>query len=134
MRLNRRFTLAAAVVGALVVSSVALAAGGVAGTYKTTITNSGQLNGKWVARARQGRHLHGGDERQGTGSREILGDRDDDHVRARAGSGCAGSGMYAWKKSGKTVTFIRKRETASCQRTRSGAHSSVHAGAVGRTR
>jgi len=31
------------------------------------------------------------------------------------GSGCTGAGTYAWKKSGKTMTFARKRETSSCQ-------------------
>ena len=31
------------------------------------------------------------------------------------GSGCTGAGTYAWKRSGKTMTFIRKRETSSCQ-------------------
>ena len=31
------------------------------------------------------------------------------------GSGCAGSGTYAWKKSGKTMRFIRKREHPTCQ-------------------
>jgi hypothetical protein len=30
-------------------------------------------------------------------------------------SGCAGSGTYGWKKSGRTITFVRKREHASCQ-------------------
>ena len=42
---------------------------------------------------------------------EVLGDRDDDHA-ARAGSRCGGAGTYAWKRSGKTMTFIRKREAA----------------------
>jgi len=31
------------------------------------------------------------------------------------GSGCTGAGTYTWKKSGKTMTFARKRETSSCQ-------------------
>jgi hypothetical protein len=31
------------------------------------------------------------------------------------GSGCTGAGTYAWKRSGKTMTFVRKRETPSCQ-------------------
>ena len=38
----------AAVAAAIAVSSVALAAGGVAGTYAATIKNSNHLNGKWV--------------------------------------------------------------------------------------
>jgi hypothetical protein len=35
--------------------------------------------------------------------------------RESGGSGCAGRGTYAWKKSGKTLRLIRKREAASCQ-------------------
>ena len=31
------------------------------------------------------------------------------------GSGCTGAGTYAWKRSGKTVSFTKKRESASCQ-------------------
>jgi hypothetical protein len=31
------------------------------------------------------------------------------------GSACTGAGTYAWKKAGKVVTFVRKRESASCQ-------------------
>ena len=48
MRLSRRFALTAAAVGALVVSSVALATGGVVGTYTATITKPSQLTGKWT--------------------------------------------------------------------------------------
>jgi hypothetical protein len=35
--------------------------------------------------------------------------------RESGGSGCSGSGTYAWKKSGKTLKLARKREAASCQ-------------------
>jgi len=115
MRLNRRFTLAAAVLGALVVSSVALAAGGVAGTYKATIQNSGHLNGKWVlvltkggtyTVSMNGHALARG--RYAATAKAITFDRE-------TGSDCSGAGVYAWKKAGKTITFIRKRESASCR-------------------
>lgn len=115
MRPNRRFTLAAAFLGALVVSSVALGAGGVAGTYKTTITNSGHLNGKWVvvlakggtySVAMNGNTLARG--RYSATATTITFDRE-------TGSDCSGPGVYAWKRSGKTVTFARKRETAGCR-------------------
>jgi hypothetical protein len=36
-------------------------------------------------------------------------------LRESADRGCGGSGTYAWKKSGKTLRFIRKRESPSCQ-------------------
>ena len=114
MRSNSRFIFAAAVLGALVVSSVALAAGGVVGTYKTTIRDSGHLNGKWAFELAKG----------GTYTVSMNG-----HALARgryaatattitfsreSGSGCSGAGVYAWKKSGKTMTFTRRRESASC--------------------
>ena len=115
MRLNRRFTLAAALLGALVVSSVALGAGGVAGTYKTTITNSGHLNGKWVVVLAKGGtytvSMNGKPLARGRYSATpttITFDRE-------TGSDCSGAGVYAWKRSGKTVTFVRKREIASCR-------------------
>jgi hypothetical protein len=92
----------------------------VAGTYKATITNSGHLNGEWVIVLSKG----------GTYAVALNGD-----VGARGrysatattitfyretGSSCSGAGVYAWKtyawrKWGKTITFVRKRETASCR-------------------
>jgi hypothetical protein len=115
MRLDRRFILAAVVLGALVFSSAALAAGGVAGTYKTTIQNSGHLNGKWVivlakggtyTVSMNGHALARG--RYSATATTITFDRE-------TGSDCSGAGVYAWKKSGKTMTFIRERESASCR-------------------
>ena len=115
MRLGRRFVLAAAVGGALVVSSVALAAGGVVGTYTATIKNSNHLNGKWVVAftkggtytvAQNGNTLVRG--KYSATATTITFAREN-------GSGCNGSGTYAWKRSGKTITFTRKREHASCQ-------------------
>ncbi len=31
-----------------------------------------------------------------------------------SGSGCNGSGTYAWKKTATTMRFVRKREAPSC--------------------
>jgi hypothetical protein len=115
MRLIRRFTFAALLLAALVVSSVALGAGGLAGTYKATITNSGHLNGKWVVVltksgtytvSMNGNALARG--RYSATATAVTFDRE-------TGSDCSGAGVYAWKTSGKTVTFVRKRETASCR-------------------
>jgi hypothetical protein len=110
----RRFTFAAAVVGALVVSSVAFASGGVVGTYKTTIRNSGHLNGKWgLELARGGTYIvsMNGDAlargRYSATATTIT-------FSNETNSGCSGRGLYAWKKSGKTMSFTRKREAASC--------------------
>ena len=113
MRFIRRFTFAAAVVAALVVSSVALAAGGVVGKYTTTVNSPSELKGKWVLTlaksgtytvARNGKALA-----RGTYSATAT------TITLREPAGCGGSGTYAWKKSGKTMTFARKRESPSCQ-------------------
>jgi hypothetical protein len=110
----RRLTLAAAVV-ALVASSAALAAGGVVGTYKTTIRNSGHLNGKWgLVLARGGSYtvsMNGAALARGSYAAAAT----TITFSGEKNSGCSGRGVYAWTKSGNTLTFIRKRETASCK-------------------
>jgi hypothetical protein len=115
MRLSTRLVPAAAVVGALVVSSVALASGSVVGTYTATITKSNHLNGKWVlvltkggtyTIAQNGNTLVRG--KYAATATTITFPRE-------PASGCTGSGTYAWKRSGKTMTFVVKREPASCQ-------------------
>jgi hypothetical protein len=109
------FALAGVVTLAVGVSSVALAAGGVAGTYTTTIKSPAQIKGKWVLTlasagtynvALNGKALARG--RYSATATTIT-------FREPARSGCGGSGTYAWKKSGKTLTFTRKREAASCR-------------------
>ena len=115
MRLSRRITLAAAVVGALVASSVAVAAGGLTGTYATTVKSPAQLKGKWTIIFAKG----------GTYSVAVNGEtvaRGKYSATAKSvtlfreqGSGCTGSGTYAWQRSGKAMTFVRKREASSCQ-------------------
>jgi hypothetical protein len=114
MTLTRRFVIAAAVGAALVVSSVALAAGGVGGTYAATIKNANHLNGKWVIVLKGGTYTvaqNGNTLARGkyTATATTI------TFAREPASGCAGSGTYAWKKSGKTITFVRKREHPSCQ-------------------
>jgi hypothetical protein len=114
MKPVRASILVAAVVGTLVVASAALAAGGVAGTYKTTIRDSGHLNGKWTLGftpsgiytvSMNGEALSKG-RYSATATTITLSHEID--------SGCTGRGVYAWKQSGKTMSFTRKRESASC--------------------
>ena len=114
---NRQWSLVvvAVIVAALALSSVALAAGGLSGTYKTTIKSPAQLKGSWVLTLAQGGSytvaVNGQPVARGkytSTAKTITFDRE-------RGSGCTGAGTYAWKKSGKTVSFTRKRETASCQ-------------------
>ena len=117
MRLNRqfvqRFALVTVVMAALGLSSVALAAGGVAGTYTTMIKSPSDLKGKWVLTlAKSGSYavaLNGKVIARGRYSATAT------TITLREPAGCGGSGTYAWKRSGKTMTFLRKREAPSCQ-------------------
>ena len=114
MKLGRGLTLAAAVLGALAVSSAALAGGGVAGRYTATIKNSNHLNGKWVLVLKGGTYTvaqNGNTLARGkyTATATTI------TFAREPASGCAGSGTYAWKRSPKTITFVRKLEHASCQ-------------------
>jgi hypothetical protein len=102
-------------IAALAASSVALAAGGLSGTYTTTIKSPAQLKGKWVLTLAQGGSytvaVNG--QRVARGrytwtAKTITFDRE-------RGSGCTGAGTYGWSRSGKTVSFTRKRESGSCQ-------------------
>lgn len=112
---RRLSALLAALVVAIAMSSVALAAGGLPGTYTTTITSPAQLKGKWTLTLAQGGSyavaVNGQTLARGrytATAKTITFDRE-------RGSGCTGAGRYAWTRSGKTVTFVRKRESASCQ-------------------
>ena len=115
MRLKwaERFAVAAMVVLALGVSSVALGAGGVVGTYTTTIKSPSQLEGKWVLTLAKGGTyrvaLNGKALARGTYSATAT------TITLREPAGCGGTGTYAWKRSGTTMTFTRKREAGSCQ-------------------
>ena len=113
--LSRALLLSLATAAALAVSSVALAGGGLSGKYVTTIKSPAQLKGKWAITfakggtytvARNGETLARG--RYASTANTITLDREQ-------GSPCTGAGTYAWKKSGKTLTFAKKQESASCQ-------------------
>jgi hypothetical protein len=102
----------AVVILTLGVSSVALAAGGVVGTYTTTIKSPPQLKGTWSLMLMKGGvykvALNGEALARGTYSATAT------TITLREPNGCGGNGTYAWKKSGKTMAFIRKRESPSC--------------------
>jgi hypothetical protein len=119
MRFNKQLVqlvaLVSVVMVALGLSSAALAAGGVAGTYTTTIKSPSEVKGKWVlALAKSGTYavsLNGRGMARGRYSATAT----TITLREPAEFGCGGSGTYAWKRSGKTMTFVRKREAPSCQ-------------------
>ena len=105
----------AAVLCALAVSASALGAGGLAGKYSATISSPAQVKGKWTLTfskggvytvARNGEV--GARGRYSTTATTIT-------FHEPASSGCGGSGTYAWKKSGSTLTFVRKHESPACQ-------------------
>ena len=110
-----RTLLVAAAATALAVSSAALASGGLSGTYQTNIKSPAQLKGTWALTFAKGGtytiRLNGQPLARGSYSTTAT---TTTFARER-GSGCTGVGTYAWKKSGKTVTFVRKRESSSCQ-------------------
>jgi hypothetical protein len=107
-----RIACVVVVILALGISSVALAAGGVVGTYATTVKSPPQLKGKWVLTLAKGGTytvaLNGEALARGTYSATAT------TITMREPDGCGGTGTYAWKKSGKTMRFIRKRESSSC--------------------
>ena len=112
---NRRSALVVVVLSAFVVSSTALAAGGLSGTYATTIKSPAQLKGKWAIT-----FAKGGSYRVAVNGETVARGRYTSTAKTvtldrERGSGCTGAGTYAWKKSGRYVTFTRKRESASCQ-------------------
>lgn len=112
--LSKALCLSLATAAALAITSVALAAGGLHGKYTTTVSSPAQLKGKWaITFAKGGNYtvaVNGDAVARGrytsTASTVTL-DREQ-------GSPCTGVGTYAWKKSGKFLTFTKKRESASC--------------------
>ena len=106
----------AVMVAALAVSAVALAAGGgVAGTYATTVKSPAEMKGRWVLTlAKSGTYavaLNGQAVARGRYSATAT----TITLREPVDNGCGGSGTYAWKKTGKSIRFARKREAASCE-------------------
>jgi hypothetical protein len=112
---TRRLVLALVVLVALAASSGALAAGEMAGKYTATINTPDEIEGKWILTlGPRGSYsvkwdgmLVARGKYSATAKTITLGPE-------RGHSGCAGSGTYAYKKVGKTVSFTRKREAPSC--------------------
>ena len=116
----RSLAVVALGIAALTASSVALAgssvaSGGLTGAYTATIKSPAELKGRWVLTlARGGSYtvqMNGQLVARGkhtSTAKTITLDREQ-------GSQCTGAGTYAWKKSAKTLSFTKKRESASCQ-------------------
>ena len=111
---SRRITVVTAVAAALVTASVAHGAGGLHGTYRTTLKNPAELKGTWaLTLAKRGTYtvaVNGQPAARGTYRSTAT---TITFVRETGGP-CKGSGTYAWTRSGKVLTFTRKREASSC--------------------
>jgi hypothetical protein len=111
----KQLALAASVVAALALSSVALAGGTLPGKYTTTIKSPAQLKGTWVLNLANGGTYTVADNGQllirgkysTTGSKITFGHE--------TGNGaCAKAGTYSWKKTGKTLEFTRVHDSPLC--------------------
>ena len=112
----RRLAFAVVVVLALSVSSIAFAASGLAGKYTTTITSPPQLKGKWALTLTRSRtYTVALNRRVMARGRYSATATTITFSRETGGSGCSGSGTYAWRKTGRILRFTRKREAASCR-------------------
>jgi hypothetical protein len=91
------------------------ASAGVVGTYTTTISKPSELVGRWTLDlAGQNKYavvLNGEPVARGT----YIATATRISFVHETGSPCKGSGTYGWKRSGKTMTFTRVREAASCR-------------------
>jgi len=111
----KQLAIAASVVAALALSSVALAGGTLAGKYTTTIKSPAQFKGTWVLNLTKGGtytvadngHLLIRGKYSATRSKITFGHE--------TGSGaCAKSGTYTWKKTATTLKFTRVSDSPLC--------------------
>jgi hypothetical protein len=111
----KRLALAASVIAALALSSVAFAGGTLAGTYTTKITSPPEFKGTWVLNFAKGGtytvadngHILVRGKYSTTGAKLTFGHETGDGA-------CAKSGTYTWRRSGKTLTFKRLSDPAAC--------------------
>ena len=113
MRKNLTLTLAAAV-ASLAFSSIALAAGGPAGSYTTTVKSPAELKGKWAITFAQGGSYKVAWNGETVARGTYRSTPTTVTLSFERGSSCKGVGVYAWKRSGKTVSFAKRSEAASC--------------------
>jgi hypothetical protein len=111
---TKQLAIAASLVAALALSSVALAGGTLAGKYTTTIKSPAQFKGTWILNLAKGGTytvVNGQFLVRGrystTGSKITFGHETGDGA-------CANPGTYTWKKTGKTLRFTRVSESPVC--------------------
>jgi hypothetical protein len=110
----KQLAIAAAVVAALALSSVALAGGTLPGKYTTTIKSPAQFKGTWVLTlAKGGAYTVAGNrllirgKYSTTPSKITFGHETGDGA-------CPKSGTYTWKKTGRTLKFTRVSDSPLC--------------------
>jgi hypothetical protein len=120
----KHLALAASVIAALALSSVALAGGTLAGKYTTTIKSPAQLKGTWVLNLAKGGTYTVVDNGQLLVRGKYSTTESKITFGHEAGNGaCAKSGTYTWKKTGKTLKFTRVRDSLACGRPAVLAHT-----------
>jgi hypothetical protein len=113
--LLKQFFIAGLLLAMLILSSVALADGTLAGKYQTTIKSPTQLKGTWGLRfAKDGAYTVTRD-----GAPFVHGKYTDHGAKITLGhetgeGACAKSGSYTWHKSGKTLRFTRVSDSSAC--------------------
>jgi hypothetical protein len=110
----KHLAIAATVVAALALSSVALAGGTLAGKYTTTIKSPAQFKGTWILNLTKG-----GTYTVANGQLLIRGKYSATRSKITFGhetgdGACAKSGTYSWKKTGKTLRFTRVHDSPLC--------------------
>ena len=113
--MHRLRALVVAAAAALVLSSLAVASGGLSGTYQTIIKSPADLKGTWALTLAKGGTYRVAVNGQSVARGNYSTTATTITFTGERGSRCSGTGTYTWKKSGKVVTFVRKRESPSCQ-------------------
>jgi hypothetical protein len=116
----KRFALAASVVAALCLCSVALAASTLSGTYKTKVTSTalgGELKGTWTLKLKGGVFTAAtGGAVRAQGKYSVKGSKVT--FRGTPGQGaCTSPGVYKFKLTGAKLKFTRVSgsRTGACQ-------------------
>jgi hypothetical protein len=126
----RQFAIAAAITAALVLATVALAAGTLAGKYTAKIASPASLKGTWVLNfakggtytvSDNGHTVIHGKYSTTTGSKLSL-----SHESGPAA--CTSIGKYSWKRTGKTLKFTRIRDSACVGRSGVLSHTFTQTG------
>ncbi len=109
-----KLAVAASVVAALALSSVALAGGTLPGKYQTTIKSPAQFKGTWVLNLAKSGTYTVSDNGQLLIRGRYSATRSKITFGHETGKGaCAKSGTYSWRKTGKTLKFTRVSESAA---------------------